>query len=115
MSSNNFNTSSICASVCHRFYFIIVPDIAFYVYILLCSKLFFLFRKPRKNPLQDRSGKRLYRFGNSDLDELWSACPDNLDACRDKRRLFQPPTLQTYFKDAILELDPREKVEEQYK
>ncbi|KAL5110828.1 THO complex subunit 1 [Taenia crassiceps] len=72
-------------------------------------------RKRRTNPLQDRSGRKLYRFGNRDLDELWSACPDNLEACRDKRRVFQPPDLQTYFQDAILELDPQEKVEEQYK
>ncbi|KAH9282958.1 THO complex subunit 1 [Echinococcus granulosus] len=72
-------------------------------------------RKRRTNPLQDRSGRKLYRFGNSDLDELWSACPDNLESCRDKRGVFQPPDLQTYFQDAILELDPQEKVEEQYK
>uniref|UniRef100_A0A5K3FTI0 THO complex subunit 1 n=1 Tax=Mesocestoides corti TaxID=53468 RepID=A0A5K3FTI0_MESCO len=72
-------------------------------------------RKRRTNPLQDRSGRKLFRFGNSDLDELWSACPDNLESCRDKQRLFRPPELQTYFQDAILELDPREKVEEQYR
>ncbi|VDK26141.1 unnamed protein product, partial [Taenia asiatica] len=72
-------------------------------------------RKRRTNPLQDRSGRKLYRFGNRDLDGLWSACPDNLEACRDKRRVFQPPDLQTYFQGAILELDPQEKVEEQYK
>nr|CDI70204.1 tho complex subunit 1 [Echinococcus granulosus] len=48
-------------------------------------------RKRRTNPLQDRSGRKLYRFGNSDLDELWSACPDNLESCRDKRCVLQPP------------------------
>lgn len=66
------------------------------------------------NPLVDRSGNKIYRFGNRTLDELWNACPDNLAACRDERRLFRPD-LSTYFQDAILQLDPEEKVEEQYK
>ena len=77
--------------------------------------LHFLFRKRRVNPLQDRSGCKLFRFGNSELDELWSRCPDNLEACRNKERLFDPSDLGEYFETAILELDPREKVEEQYK
>ncbi|KAA0199899.1 hypothetical protein FBUS_10623 [Fasciolopsis buskii] len=71
-------------------------------------------RKRRMNPLVDRSGNKIYRFGNRTLDELWNACPDNLAACRDERRLFRPD-LSTYFQDAILQLDPEEKVEEQYK
>nr|CDS25479.1 UDP galactose 4 epimerase [Hymenolepis microstoma] len=72
-------------------------------------------RKRRTNPLMERSGKKLYRFGNPALDELWSMVPDNLEACRDKRRLFAPSDLNEYFQDAILEMDPNEKVEEQYK
>ncbi|VDN97772.1 unnamed protein product [Rodentolepis nana] len=72
-------------------------------------------RKRRTNPLMERSGKKLYRFGNPALDELWSMAPDNLEACRDKRRLFAPSDLNEYFQDAILEMDPNEKVEEQYK
>lgn len=63
----------------------------------------------------ERSGKKLYRFGNPALDELWSMAPDNLEACRDKRRLFAPSDLNEYFQDAILEMDPNEKVEEQFK
>ncbi|KAM3184587.1 hypothetical protein ACTXT7_008057 [Hymenolepis weldensis] len=72
-------------------------------------------RKRRTNPLMERSGKKLYRFGNPALDELWSMAPDNLEACRDKRRLFAPSNLNEYFQDAILEMDPNEKVEEQFK
>ncbi|TGZ71629.1 hypothetical protein CRM22_002538 [Opisthorchis felineus] len=71
-------------------------------------------RKRRTNPLIDRAGAKIYRFGNKNLDKLWNVCPDNLAACRDERRLFRP-NLQSYFQDAILELDPAEKVEEEYK
>ncbi|VDN15851.1 unnamed protein product [Dibothriocephalus latus] len=71
-------------------------------------------RKRRTNPLVDRSGNKLFRFGNRELDKLWSLAPDNLEACRDKKRLFRPD-LYEHFRDAILELDPKEKVEEQYK
>ncbi|OON14951.1 hypothetical protein X801_09253, partial [Opisthorchis viverrini] len=71
-------------------------------------------RKRRTNPLIDRTGAKIYRFGNKNLDKLWNVCPDNLAACRDERRLFRP-NLQSYFQDAILELDPAEKVEEEYK
>nr|VZI20903.1 unnamed protein product [Spirometra erinaceieuropaei] len=71
-------------------------------------------RKRRTNPLIDRSGNKLFRFGNRELDKLWSLAPDNLEACRDKKRLFRPD-LYEHFRDAILELDPKEKVDEQYK
>ncbi|CAL8076734.1 unnamed protein product [Calicophoron daubneyi] len=71
-------------------------------------------RKRRMNPLVDRAGNKIYRFGNRELDKLWNVCPDNLAACRDERRLFRPD-LRSYFQNAILELDPTEKVEEEYK
>ncbi|KAF6779101.1 hypothetical protein AHF37_01465 [Paragonimus kellicotti] len=71
-------------------------------------------RKRRTNPLVDRTGNKIFRFGNRELDKLWNVCPDNLAACRDERRLFRP-SLQTYFQDAILELDPAEKVAEEYR
>ncbi|KAM7537874.1 hypothetical protein Aperf_G00000073515 [Anoplocephala perfoliata] len=72
-------------------------------------------RKRKTNPLVDRSGRKLYRFGNTTLNELWSASPDNLEACRDKSRLFAPQNLNVYFQDAILEMEPTEKVEDQYR
>lgn len=71
-------------------------------------------RKRRVNPLVDRAGNKILRFGNAKLDKLWNVCPDNLAACRDERRLFRP-SLQTYFQDAIVELDPSEKVAEEYR
>ncbi|CAH8479266.1 unnamed protein product [Dicrocoelium dendriticum] len=71
-------------------------------------------RKRRVNPLVDRAGNKILRFGNAKLDKLWNVCPDNLAACRDERRLFRP-SLQTYFQDAIMELDPSEKVAEEYR
>ncbi len=76
--------------------------------------IYFNFRKRKTNPLVDRAGNKLYRFGNKDLNNLWANQPDNLEACRDRRRLFCPD-LYTHFQDAILELDPEEKVEEEYK
>ncbi|CAH8529720.1 unnamed protein product [Schistosoma intercalatum] len=71
-------------------------------------------RKRHINPLVTRTGQKVYRFGNRELDKLWNVCPDNLAACRDKRRVFNPD-LHSYFQDAIMEMDPAEKVEEEYK
>nr|CAH8847205.1 unnamed protein product [Trichobilharzia regenti]CAH8847208.1 unnamed protein product [Trichobilharzia regenti] len=71
-------------------------------------------RKRHINPLITRTGQKVYRFGNRELDKLWNVCPDNLAACRDQRRLFNAD-LHTYFQDAIIEMDPAEKVEEEYK
>ncbi|KAH8877261.1 THO complex subunit 1 [Schistosoma japonicum] len=71
-------------------------------------------RKRHINPLVTRAGQKVYRFGNRALDKLWNVCPDNLAACRDKRRVFDTD-LHSYFQDAIMEMDPAEKVEEEYK
>lgn len=51
---------------------------------------------------------------NAELTRLWNICPDNLAACRDSRRNYNP-NLGEYFANARLELDPEEKVEERYR
>ncbi|CAH8540403.1 unnamed protein product [Heterobilharzia americana] len=71
-------------------------------------------RKRHINPLITRAGQKVYRFGNRELDKLWNVCPDNLAACRDQRRVFNPD-LHSYFREAMMEMDPAEKVEEEYK
>lgn len=51
-------------------------------------------------------------IGNNELNRLWNLCPDNMEACRSKDRDFLP-TLESYFEEAIEQLDPS--VESQYK
>lgn len=51
---------------------------------------------------------------NAELTRLWNICPDNLAACRDVRRNYNP-NLGEYFATARMELDPEEKVEERYR
>ena len=46
------------------------------------------------------------------MNVLWNLCPDNMAACRSKDRDFLP-TLESYFEEAIEQLDPS--VESQYK
>ncbi|KAL3314976.1 THO complex subunit 1 [Cichlidogyrus casuarinus] len=71
-------------------------------------------RKRRVNPLVDRSGKLIYRFDSPSLNLLkWSSSEESLEACKDPSRMFQP-NLAEYFENAILELDPEQKVDEEY-
>lgn len=49
-----------------------------------------------------------------ELTKLWNLCPNNLEACKSKDRDFLP-SLETYFEDAIVELDPAAMVDDKYK
>lgn len=49
-----------------------------------------------------------------ELTKLWNLCPNNLEACKSKDRDFLP-SLETYFEDAIMELDPAAMVDDKYK
>lgn len=51
-------------------------------------------------------------FSSPELNRLWNVRPDNMAACRAKERDFLP-TLESYFEEAIEQLDPS--VESQYK
>jgi THO complex subunit 1 len=53
-------------------------------------------------------------LGNPGLTTLWNLTPDNLEACRSQERDFLPG-LETYFEEAIEQIDPRNQVEDQYK
>jgi len=53
-------------------------------------------------------------LGNPGLTTLWNLCPDNVAACRSAERDFLP-SLETYFEEAIEQIDPRNQVEDQYK
>lgn len=55
-----------------------------------------------------------YHMGNPELTKLWNLCPNNLEACKSKDRDFLP-SLETYFEEAIMQLDPSAMVEEEYK
>ena len=49
-----------------------------------------------------------------ELTRLWNVCPDNMEACKSTKRDFLP-ALDTFFDEAITQMDPTSCVEEQYK
>ncbi|XP_074098422.1 THO complex 1-like protein Hpr1 isoform X1 [Cotesia typhae] len=55
-----------------------------------------------------------FNMGNSELTKLWNLCPNNLEACKSKDRDFLP-SLEVYFEEAIMQLDPAAMVEDEYK
>ncbi|XP_063981121.1 THO complex subunit 1 [Diachasmimorpha longicaudata] len=63
-----------------------------------------------------RDAQRVGKFymGNPELTKLWNLCPSNLKACKSKERDFLP-SLETYFEEAIMQLDPASMVEDEYK
>ncbi|XP_017297830.2 THO complex subunit 1 [Diaphorina citri] len=52
-------------------------------------------------------------MGNPELTKLWNS-KDNLEACKSAERDFTP-SLESYFEEAIQQMDPAAAVEEQYK
>ncbi|XP_012262168.2 THO complex subunit 1 [Athalia rosae] len=74
-------------------------------------------KKPRKqlgDIIKDAQAQGKYYMGNPELTKLWNLCPNNLEACKSKDRDFLP-SLETYFEEAIEQLDPAAMVEDQYK
>ncbi|XP_047360741.1 THO complex subunit 1 isoform X1 [Vespa velutina] len=64
--------------------------------------------------IRDAQAVGKYHVGNPELTKLWNLCPNNLEACKSKDRDFLP-SLETYFEEAIMQLDPSAMVEEEYK
>merc|ERR1711860_62385 len=75
-------------------------------------------KRKRKIPLGDQMRREAemgkINLGNKGLTKLWNLNPDNLEACKDVDRNFLP-SLESYFEDAIMEIDPVNKVEDEYK
>ncbi|XP_026827931.1 THO complex subunit 1 isoform X4 [Ooceraea biroi] len=77
-------------------------------------------RKPKRlrrrigDVIKDAQAANRYYVGNPELTKLWNLCPNNLEACKSKDRDFLP-SLETYFEDAIMELDPAAMVDDKYK
>lgn len=53
-------------------------------------------------------------FFSPELTKLWNLCPNNLEACKSKERDFLP-SLETYFEEAVMQLDPAAMVDNEYK
>ncbi|CAC5356367.1 THOC1 [Mytilus coruscus] len=60
------------------------------------------------------SGGKFVKMGSAELTRLWNLSPDNMDACKDEKRVFLP-SLEDYFSDAIDQNDPEAMIEDQYK
>ncbi|GLV34018.1 Hpr1 [Carabus blaptoides fortunei] len=74
-------------------------------------------RKPKKylgDILKEAAVQKKYNLGNPELTKLWNLCPDNLEACKAKERDFLPQ-LDSYFSEAIEQLDPEAMVDDEYK
>ncbi|XP_031828862.1 THO complex 1-like protein Hpr1 isoform X2 [Nomia melanderi] len=77
-------------------------------------------RKPKRpkrrigDVIRDAQAVGKYHMGNPELTKLWNLCPNNLEACKSKDRDFLP-SLETYFEEAIMQLDPNAMVEDEYK
>lgn len=74
-------------------------------------------KRPRRNIgdiIRDAQAVGKYHMGNAELTKLWNLCPNNLEACKSKDRDFLP-SLETYFEEAIIQLDPAAMVEDEYK
>ncbi|XP_008213701.1 THO complex subunit 1 isoform X3 [Nasonia vitripennis] len=77
-------------------------------------------RKPKRlrrkigDLIRDAQAVGKYYMGNQELTKLWNLCPNNLEACKSKDRDFLP-SLETYFEEAIEQLDPAAAIEDEYK
>ncbi|XP_053981600.1 THO complex subunit 1 isoform X1 [Hylaeus volcanicus] len=74
-------------------------------------------KRPRRrigDVIRDAQAVGKYHMGNPELTKLWNLCPNNLEACKSKDRDFLP-SLETYFEEAIMQLDPNAMVEDEYK
>ncbi|OXU30033.1 hypothetical protein TSAR_017029 [Trichomalopsis sarcophagae] len=77
-------------------------------------------RKPKRlrrkigDLIRDAQAVGKYYMGNQELTKLWNLCPNNLEACKSKDRDFLP-SLETYFEEAIEQLDPTAAIEDEYK
>lgn len=60
------------------------------------------------------SGGKFVKMGSAELTRLWNLSPDNMDACKDDKRVFLP-TLEEFFGEAIEQNDPEAMIEDQYK
>ncbi|KAK0089024.1 hypothetical protein PV325_009645 [Microctonus aethiopoides] len=77
-------------------------------------------RKPKRlkrrigDMIRDAQSSGKYQMGSPELTKLWNLCPNNLEACKSKERDFLP-SLETYFEEAVMQLDPAAMVDNEYK
>ena len=53
-------------------------------------------------------------LGSPELSRLWNLCPDNLEACRSKNRMFVPD-IEQFLEEPIEQADPGAQIEDEYK
>ena len=60
------------------------------------------------------SGGKFVKMGSAELTRLWNLNADNMDACKDDKRVFLP-NLEDFFGEAIEQNGPEAMVEDEYK
>jgi len=57
-----------------------------------------------------RGRKKRLALGTPELTRLWGLSKDDLAVCRESK----PPTVNSFFEEAIVQLDPAEAIEKEY-
>ena len=68
---------------------------------------------PKKH-LGDSVNSKKMDIGNEELSRLWNLCPDNLQACKLKSRIFAPDKAK-FLDEPLEQADPEAKIEAEYK
>lgn len=69
---------------------------------------------PQRHLGDKNAASRKIDIGNPELSRLWNLCPDNLQACIQKGRVFTPDKAK-FLEEAIEQADPEAKIEAEYK
>lgn len=70
----------------------------------------------RRPHLGDRLGlpSRKIDMGSAELTRLWNICPDNLEACKAKNRVFVPE-MEKFLEEPYEQADPEARIDAEYK
>ena len=69
---------------------------------------------PPLSHLGDKLHQSKIDMGSPELSRLWNLCPDNLQACKLKSRIFVPE-MEQFLQEPIDQADPNAKIEPEYK
>ena len=69
---------------------------------------------PKKHLGDEVATQTKIDMGSTELSRLWNLCPDNLEACRRKSRVFVPD-MKKFLEEPLEQADPEAKVEADYK
>lgn len=69
---------------------------------------------PKKHLGDEVASQTKIDMGSTELSRLWNLCPDNLEACKLKSRVFVPDT-KKFLDEPLEQADPEARIEAEYK